>query len=513
MNELMQPEPDRLATRLRGWLDHPLTSFWCVMSWIGASLLFFVICLVLGGPTEGDAAEVVYGSWAVAHGHLDCIYPPVTSHHFFAIADPFALAAPLYPLLTGALAALLRIGDGTPFPTSQQLGPHCDNGFVAMVHWTERTAVILHTIDLSYVTWLVLLTGAVALVRAAGRGHSRWEPLAVLLMACAAPVAMCITYFFHPQDILAMGLVLIAAALCIRRCWIWVGVFLGLAFCAQQFAVLVAAALFVAAPKGGRLRLVVGAAVALVVIDVPLIVATSGRAIKTVLLGSSRVGYEGASRGGTVLWEAHLRGVPIFMISRVLPAVAAMLIAWYGARRLRGHLLDPVPLTSLVAIALILRLVFEDNLFGYYFMATTVALLLLEVVRGQLRGEVIAWVGMVMIAFNPVHVAFVPNLTSWAVNLQNAIPVGALAIILISVAYDLSRHRIRLYKLTWIALAVVTTPWSVGSLHLHLFAAPFWLWQIVLVPTAMALVVIPLSTYQPMSDPDSSHELRRARNV
>ena len=83
---------------------------------------------------------------------------------------------------------------------------------------------------------------------------------------------------------------------------------LGLVFCSQQFALLVIAPLIAIAPTQRRIRLGVGAILAVALIDVPLLVATSGRAAKTILLGSSRVGLNIKSTGGTVLWEANLRG-------------------------------------------------------------------------------------------------------------------------------------------------------------------------------------------------------------
>ena len=60
-------------------------------------------------------------------------------------------------------------------------------------------------------------------------------------------------------------------------------------------------------------------------------------------------------------------------------------------RRLGPRSLEPVPLLSLVAVSLALRLVFEANLFTYYFMALAVTLALLEVTQGSIRRTVAAW--------------------------------------------------------------------------------------------------------------------------
>src|ERR1019366_5894430 len=108
-----------------------------------------------------------------------------------------------------------------------------------------------------------------------------------------------------------MVLILAGVACSLRSRWFWAGVLLGLACCAQQFAFPVGVPFLVIAPGRDRIRYVAGA-----IIDIPLIVATSGRAIKTILLGSSRVGVINRLTGGTVLWETDYRGLPLFLLSR-----------------------------------------------------------------------------------------------------------------------------------------------------------------------------------------------------
>ena len=60
------------------------------------------------------------------------------------------------------------------------------------------------------------------------------------------------------------------------------------------------------------------------------------------------------------------------------PLAVSMLLSWWVVRRLGQRALHPVPLMSLVALSLGLRLAFEVNLNAYYFMALTVTLVLLE---------------------------------------------------------------------------------------------------------------------------------------
>ena len=68
---------------------------------------------------------------------------------------------------------------------------------------------------------------------------------------------------------------------------------------------------------------------------VPLLVITSGRGFRAVVLGSGNT----PSIGGTVLWYLHLNGVLLVVASRALPIVVAIVLARWAKRRLGpGHL-------------------------------------------------------------------------------------------------------------------------------------------------------------------------------
>ena len=449
---------------------------------------------ILGGPTEGDASETVFSTWSIAHGNLACAYPHLGTYHFGNLVNPFAQTAPLYPLVTGAVSAVLRIGHDVAFPSGSQLGPNCTNAIAAMFHWSANSAAILPTVRLSYVTWPILLVGIVAVLRASGRGRCGWEPLALLMAACTPTVLMCITFFFHPEDVLALGLILIGVALVIKGRWTGVGVLIGLACCAQQFAFLAAAPLLVIAPTRHRIRYIGGALFTIVIIDVPLVVATSGRALRTIILGSSRVGIINRSTGGTVLWETDIHGVLLFLVSRVAPIIAAMVLAWWASKRLGAHLLSPVPIASLLSATFVFRLVFEENLFGYYFMAVSVTFVVLEVVRGRFRGTVLAWIALVTVAFNPIHAGFFSNLTGHTLDLYYAVPIVVYGAVAATVIVDAVFRRVRVYKLAWLLLAGFTCETRLWGVYNPVFNVPNWLWQVILVPIALALALQPLLT-------------------
>ncbi len=501
VTDIGAPETQSAERRIEGWvnrLNRPLTPFACVMGWIGSSAVFLGVVKALGGPTEGDAAESVYSTWAISHANFACAYPPPTAYHFPSVASPFAFSAPLYPFFTGLVAAILRIGHRFSFPNARELGPNCSHAFVDIFHWSAQSSSIGPTINLAYLVWPVLMFATVAFLRASGRGRRGWEPLTLLILALSPPVVMCIVDFFHPQDVLAVALILAGLACAKRDRWGWAGVLIAFAFLAQQFGVLVAAPLLVVAPKGQRVRYAVASAGTVAISSLALFIGGSSRALKAALLGSNRIGLVNVlgwrSRGGTILWETNLRGLPLLFVSRILPILFAVAIAWWLARQLGDAIREPIPLMSLVATSLALRLVFEENLFGYYFMAVTVSLLLLDVLSGRIRGPLIAWISLVTLAFNPVHWGLYTNWTPWGRQLFEGLPIAAMAVGATAIAIDAVHKRVRVYKVIWLlAVALACEPqfWgpSVGQQVL-----PTWCWQVTLVPIALWLCVGPLVT-------------------
>ena len=373
------------------WFDRPLSNRWCVFGWVVATVTFVGVTQFLGGPTQIDASLSLYSTWAIAHGQLACAYPAGS-------AGGIPLRPPLYPLISGAFAALTHIGHGVTFPSRAALGAGCAQEVGVMARWAQRSGATLPSIRLGYVSWIALLAGFVSFLRASGRGRCGWEPTGLVVLAVAPPVIMSIQDIFHPEDLLAMGLALGSLA-CVRRgSWAWAGVLLGAAILSQQFILLIAAPLLVVAPRDRRIRFagsVVGSAA---IVVAPMAVMTSGRVLGSVIgVGNTPLG------GATVLAQLHLHGAAEVALSRVLPVVLAMAMAGWAQRTLGRAILEPLPLASLAATALTLRLVFEVNLYGYYFMAVAVMLIVLDVLRGRISIYLIGWFALLLLAFDPVH--------------------------------------------------------------------------------------------------------------
>ena len=115
---------ERLGSRVSSWLARPVSLWGCVIGWIVATAVYVTICTIVGISTEGDARVSVFIGWALAHGHFACGYPPGSISR--------NLAAPIYPLISGAASAIFRIGHGVTFPSNASLGPHCATAYAAM---------------------------------------------------------------------------------------------------------------------------------------------------------------------------------------------------------------------------------------------------------------------------------------------------------------------------------------------------------------------------------------------
>lgn len=427
----------------------------------------------------GDAFEIIYPTWAVAHGQFACMYPP----HPASIP---AYASPVFPLINGAVGFVTRIGHSAPFPTRSALGHNCGNGIDSMIRWSEKSGAVFPTLWSACVSWVVLMAGLISVLRASGRGRTGWEPTALVVVACLPPVWMCVEMYAHPQDLVAMGFSLAAIACALRSRWIGVGVLIALAALAQPFAVLVAIPLFVVAPVAGKLRFAIAAVASVAIIDLPLLAVTSGASAHTVFLGSGNA----VNIGSTVLWKIHLPSTVLVQTSRVAPLLFCLALAWVVQRRLGPAVLQPSALLPLIAVSLIFRLVFEDNLFSYYFMALAVILVVVDVVQGHIRETVVAWLIMVSLVYSEPTLFVWRH--SWDEDARHWIPFVVMVVALVLIIRHVLNHNIGWKVFMWAAVVVtslIVWPLSNDPLNHQLSQ---WIWQIILVVSGVALAARPL---------------------
>lgn len=372
------------------WLDRPLNGWSCVLGWLLSLAIFIGLTTLFGGLTSLDALLSTNSSWFIAHGNFACAYPPGSSVEI-------SLTAPLYTVIAGVFSFIFRVGHGVAFPSLAALGPRCLTWLGPIRHWSSHANALTPTLRFGYVGWLVLMVGVVAVLRASRRGKTGWEPLTLIFIACTPPVFMCLQYLFHPQDLLAMGLILSGVASAIRGRWVLAGVLMGLALTSQQFALLVLVALLIIAPRLDRVKMAVAMVVTWGLIVFPLMLVTSGRALRVALVGSGLAG----SQYKSIAFELHLTGSTAIEVWRLVPIFITGGVAYWTLRRLGRSALEPVPLMALVATSLSMRLVFDEGLYGYYFMAVAVSLIILDVLRRNFRIELIGWFALIVLIFDP----------------------------------------------------------------------------------------------------------------
>jgi hypothetical protein len=330
----------------------------------------------------GDTWESAVPAIAIEHGMLACAYPTGIR----------SSVPPLYPLIA---AGLLRVtGSETgllPPPWKDAEDCHTPTAPLS-VRGTSEWPFLLTGL----VAWPVLLAGLLALLAAAGRGGTRWEFLGGILIACVPAVASGFIQFFHPEDVLALGLILIALACATQGRWLAAGICIGLAVCSKQYALLSAVPLVAVAPRGGRQRFLLGSLSAAAVVLVPIGL-LSGKGMLSSVLGS----YATVSNGTTIVGSFGLHGAARVIVSRGLPIVLAAVLATVARRRLPSTVAQPMALVSLVTACLLLRLLFEVNLYAYYFIPAAVALIAVDIVAGRLRLQTLGWLVATTLFFPP----------------------------------------------------------------------------------------------------------------
>jgi hypothetical protein len=182
--------------------------------------------------------------------------------------------------------------------------------------------------------------------------------------------------------------------------------------------------------------------------------------------------------------------------SRVLPIFVAFGFAWWARRRFGdGAVFEPVILLSLLTITLSLRLVFEQGLFGYKFLALAVMLVLLSVVRGQSFAKLAVWIVLVTLLWNPVPYGLAFNARSWGYDAVAALPAIAVGAAVAVLVWDAAHHRVRWYLVAALVVAVCAfanwPPWALTPVRAPI---PLWLWQVLLLSSGIALAAEPLVT-------------------
>jgi hypothetical protein len=395
----------------------------------GAGVVFVLILFVRGGPNpaETDAHSVTLPATSISHGDLRA-----------AERETLVPNPPGYPLLTAPLVVALRPWIGSPRWCDDKtipailhkvgasyflsiLGPctaqhGADHGKPYPI-WYRSQAV------LAILGWVVLTSGAVMFLRAAGAGGGVGEAVLVVVLALLPTAADAIAQTFHPQDLMSVGLICAGMAQALKRRWVAVGAVFGVAFLCKQFAVLPLLGVVAAAPGLQARARILAPAVAVVAAGiVPFYVVApvdTVRAMTAVYVAGVTL-----EKTPTVVGLLDIAEQSKLQIARDAPVVLAAVLALWARRRAGPGLLAPVPLVGLCLACLASRLVFEISLLNYYFLAVGVALLLLDFTRRRLPVWSVTWIVATRYIVSPLasHVSL--PLTAALFLLAALVPLG-----------------------------------------------------------------------------------------
>ncbi len=198
------------------------------------------------------------------------------------------------------------------------------------------------------------------------------------------------------------------------------------------------------------------------------------------------------SLGGTALWELGHSGLVVVLGSRVLPVALALALAWWVTRRLGPVAPSPTAMMALAAASLSLRLIFEQNLFAYYFMALVVTLVLVDVARGKIRASLVAWVTALLFVF--CFDGYFEGVISGVGRARAVVPPLFLVVALCAalVGAVRRRQRSRWNVLLWLGLVVCALVTWTSSDNPFLVSLPTWFLQEVFALSGLALAMGPL---------------------
>jgi hypothetical protein len=395
---------------------------------------------LLGGVSPADSWESLIPGFALAHGDLTCMYPPTLSHPSFT--------APVYSIVTAVLSVPFRAGHSVPFPAGAALGPHCAHAYTAITTWMANSGAVGAAQWFAYLAWPVFVVGLVAFLRTTARGLTCWEPVTGVALAATPPVLTTLTLDYHPEDLFCLGLLLASVAALRRERLALAGVVLAAALLSQQFAVLAAIPIVLTLSVPAAKRLVPALAAVLIGVIGVLAIVSHGQVLSSLSTAGDTQYY-----GEVWIANLHVHDVWLLtLISRGPPIVLVALLSLWARRLATSD--STVPL--LIAAGFALRLVFEVNIFGYYFCAVAVALVIADVVAGRVRPLVILWLIMEWLLYNPfrwpqpLNVQSLPFWTS-----QVALAGSALALALSPLVRSAWRQRVR--TPTQPVVAVVST--------------------------------------------------------
>ena len=214
-----------------------------VVIWLLRLLSLVVIALVVStAHARIDRQEVAVPTYAIASGHPSAAYPPILP----SLRQRVSYQPPGFPVAAAIPVAVWQGLTGGANPS----------GALTLAGYGAAAMV-------------VIAGGRLVASRPGGR---RREMLFLAVVSVSPFFREALGNYFHPEDVLALGLLLLALSMASESRWGWAGVALGLAFGSKQWALLAVPPLIAMAPgRRGKGRLLGAAFCAVAVVYAPFI--------------------------------------------------------------------------------------------------------------------------------------------------------------------------------------------------------------------------------------------------
>jgi len=358
-----------------------------------------VVVVRQGPPSGGDTVPLTAVTSALANGHLRAAaendglpnppgYALLTAP--FVAAFPARVGAPAWCTQPGRVANLRTQADYAHDPAFGTDVGECGsprrlaNGHLvpSLPPWYRAQGL------LGVMSWLVLAIGALVLLRAADADTPGRVAAVLALLAFLPAASSAIVQLYHPQDLVSLGLALLAMAQGLRRRWIAAGLLFGAAAATKQYAMLLLLpALVVADDARARVKMSFAALALFAAALAPFFVV----APRATLENLSGFSAGGAVSGATVLALAHWSTTVVSAIARDTPVLFAVGVCVWAWRRRGPWLRRPEAFLALALACVGSRLVFESVIFPYYLLATSVVFFMLDLVAKRSPHRSLAW--------------------------------------------------------------------------------------------------------------------------
>jgi hypothetical protein len=211
--------------------------------WLLRVLSIIVIALVVStAHARIDRQEIAVPTYAIASGHPSAAYPPIPP----SLSQRVSYQPPGFPVAAAIPVAVWQGLTGGANPS----------GALTLAGYGAAAMVVI----------------AGGRLVGAGPGGRRREMLFLAVVSVSPFFREALGNYFHPEDVLALGLLLLALSLASESHWGWAGVALGLAFGSKQWVLLAVPPLIAMAPgRRAKARLLGAAFGAVALVYAPFI--------------------------------------------------------------------------------------------------------------------------------------------------------------------------------------------------------------------------------------------------